>query len=169
VQPQCTPIAVLQSEWSLFSRDIENEVVPTCREFGIGLVPFSPLGRGMLTGRLQSMEAVGAADIRRTFPRFGAAAFGANVAAVKLVEEIANTHGVVAGQVALAWLLAKGNDVVPIPGTKRTTYFEENLGAVDVELSPNEIARLDQIPVVGERTPHPAFIYRTTPPRDSLP
>jgi aryl-alcohol dehydrogenase-like predicted oxidoreductase len=158
------PIAALQSEWSLWSRDIEAEVVPTCRELGIGIVPFSPLGRGFLTGRIASFDDLPERDMRRNHPRFRGEAFDANAASVELVREIANAHEVTPGQVALAWLLAKGDDVVPIPGTKRIAYLEENLGAVNVTLSADDITRLDAITVVGERTPDPNWINRSTPP-----
>ena len=123
------PIAALQSEWSLWSRDIEDEIVPTCRELGIGLVPFSPLGRGMLTGRVTSFDEFAEDDMRRTHPRFRDGALAANLTSVDVVREVAAAHGVAAGQIALAWLLAKGPDVVPIPGTKRISYLEENAGA----------------------------------------
>ena len=161
------PIAALQSEWSLWSRDIEDEVVPTCRELGIGIVPFSPLGRGMLTGRIKSIADIGENDSRRNYPRFSGDAFEANRAEVDVVADIAATHGVTAGQVALAWLLAKGPDVVPIPGTKRVAYLEDNLGAVDVELSADDIARLDGLRVVGERTADMSWINRSTPVKRS--
>jgi len=158
------PIAALQSEWSLWSRDIEDEIVPTCRELGIGIVPFSPLGRGLLTGRLTSVDELGEQDMRRNMPRFGDDAFDANVTSVEVVREIAAAHGAPPGQVALSWLLAKGTDVVPIPGTKRITYLEENLGAVDVALSSDDIARLDAVTAVGERAVDPTWINRSTPP-----
>ena len=157
------PIAALQSEWSLWSRDIEDDVVPTCRSLGIGIVPFSPLGRGMLTGRIKSMADIGENDSRRNYPRFSGDAFEANRAEVDVVADIAATYGVTAGQVALAWLLAKGPDVVPIPGTKRVAYLEDNLGAVDVQLSAEDIDRLDSLRVVGERTADMSWINRSTP------
>ena len=134
------PIAALQSEWSLWSRDIEDEIVPTCRELGIGIVPFSPLGRGMLTGRITSFDELPEQDMRRTHPRFRDGALEANLAAVDVVREVAAAHGATPGQVALAWVLAKGSDVVPIPGTKRIAYLEENLGAVDVDLTGDDLA-----------------------------
>jgi aryl-alcohol dehydrogenase-like predicted oxidoreductase len=158
------PIAALQSEWSLWSRDIEDEIVPTCRELGIGIVPFSPLGRGFLTGRITSVEDLAEKDMRRGQPRFGAGAFEANLTSVDVVRDIAAAHDARPGQVALAWLLAKGLDVVPIPGTKRIAYLEENLGAVDVDLSSEDIARLDAVTVVGERAGDPTWINRSTPP-----
>ena len=158
------PIAALQSEWSLWSRDIEEEIVPTCRELGIGLVPFSPLGRGFLTGRITSTDDLAERDGRRHQPRFQGAAFDANLASVDVVRAVAAALAVTPGQVALAWLLAKGSDVVPIPGTKRMAFMEENVAAVDVELSAEDIARLDAVSAVGDRTPDPGWIYRSTPP-----
>ena len=126
------PIAALQSEWSLWSRDIEDEIVPTCRELGIALVPFSPLGRGFLTGTINSHDDLKDQDMRRVHPRFGDGAFDANLATVQVVRDIAATHGATPGQVALAWLLAQGPDVVPIPGTKRIAYLEDNAGGAAV-------------------------------------
>jgi aryl-alcohol dehydrogenase-like predicted oxidoreductase len=161
------PITALQSEWSLWSRDIEDEIVPTCRELGIGIVPFSPLGRGFLTGRITSVDELGEQDMRRSQPRFGDDVFDANLTSVELVRSIADAHGARPGQVALAWLLAKGTDVVPIPGTKRIAYLEENLGAVDVALSTDDIARLDAVTAVGERAADPTWINRSTPPLPS--
>jgi len=158
------PIAALQSEWSLWSRDIEDEIVPACRELGIGIVPFSPLGRGFLTGRITSATELGEQDMRRSMPRFGDDAFDANLTSVEVVRSIADAHGARPGQVALSWLLAKGTDVVPIPGTKRITYLEENLGAVAVSLSSDDIARLDSVTAVGERAVDPTWINRSTPP-----
>jgi aryl-alcohol dehydrogenase-like predicted oxidoreductase len=157
------PITALQSEWSIWSRDIEDEVVPTCRELGIGLVPFSPLGRGMFTGRINSPDFA-PGDSRAANPRFAPEAFDANLASMATVREIGQAHGVAPGQVALAWLLAKGPDVVPIPGTKQIANLDENLRAIDLRLTADEIAKLDTLPVVGERTPERSFIYRTTPP-----
>jgi len=158
------PIAALQSEWSLWSRDIEDEIVPACRELGIGIVPFSPLGRGFLTGRITSATELGEQDMRRSMPRFGDDAFDANLTSVEVVRSIADAHGARPGQVALSWLLAKGTDVVPIPGTKRIIYLEENLGAVAVSLSSDDIARLDSVTAVGERAVDPTWINRSTPP-----
>jgi aryl-alcohol dehydrogenase-like predicted oxidoreductase len=157
-------IAALQSEWSLWSRDIEDEIVPTCQELGIGLVPFSPLGRGFLTGRITSFDKLPERDMRRTYPRFRDDAFDANLTSVDVVRDVATAHSATPGQVALAWLLAKGPDVVPIPGTKRIAYLEENLAAVKVELTPADIARLDAVTVVGERYLDPNWINRSTPP-----
>jgi aryl-alcohol dehydrogenase-like predicted oxidoreductase len=157
------PITALQSEWSLWSRDIEEEIVPACRELGIGIVPFSPLGRGFLTGRITSFDELPGQDLRRDHPRFRGEAFGANLRSVEVVRDIAAAHEATPGQVALAWLLAKGPDVVPIPGTKRISYLEENLGAIDVELSSRDIARLDALTVVGDRAIDPDWINRSTP------
>jgi aryl-alcohol dehydrogenase-like predicted oxidoreductase len=159
------PIAALQSEWSVFTRDVEAEVVPTCRELGIGLVPFSPLGRALLTGRLTSTEGFGDADMRRRMPRFDAENFDANLAAVDVVQEVADAHGAAPGQVALAWLLGAGDDVVPIPGTKRIAYLEENTAAVDLVLTPDERARLDTIRPVGARYADMSRVGRETPDR----
>ncbi|GLY40327.1 aldo/keto reductase [Amycolatopsis sp. NBRC 101858] len=145
------PISALETEWSLWSRDIEREIFPLCRELGIGVVPYSPLGRGMLTGRLTSVDDLPADDYRRKMPRFAQEAFEANLAAVRTVREIAEAHAAAAGQVALAWLLAKAPDVVPIPGTLHASRLEENAGAVALTLTAQDIARLDALPVSGER------------------
>jgi aryl-alcohol dehydrogenase-like predicted oxidoreductase len=157
------PIAALQSEWSLWSRDIEDEIVPTCREFGIGIVAFSPLGRGFLTGQIASLDNLPEKDMRRSQPRFGEQAFDAYLSSVEVVRAIAAAHGATPGQIALAWLLAKGPDVVPIPGTKRVSYLEENLGAVDVQLSDQDIARLGWRTQVGARNPPTDGVNPTTP------
>ena len=158
------PIAALQSEWSLWSRDIEDEIVPTCRELGIGVVAFSPLGRGFLTGRITSVDDLAERDMRRNQPRFSGDAFDANLGAVDVVRDIADAHGVKPGQVALAWVMANGPDVVPIPGTKRIAYLEENVGSAAVQLSDDDIARLDTLPVVGERSVDKTWINRSTRP-----
>ena len=157
------PIAALQSEWSLWSRDIEEQIVPACRELGIGIVPFSPLGRGMLTGRIASLDDLAERDLRRNHPRFRGEAFAANLTSVEAVREIATAHAATPGQVAIAWLLAKGPDVVPIPGTKRIAYLDENVSSVDVALSDDDIARLDAVTVVGARSLDPAWVNRSTP------
>jgi aryl-alcohol dehydrogenase-like predicted oxidoreductase len=159
------PIAALQSEWSVFTRDVEAEVVPTCRELGIGLVPFSPLGRALLTGRLTSTEGFGDADMRRRMPRFDAANFDRNLEAVGVVREIADALGATAGQVALAWLLGAGEDVVPIPGTKRVAYLQENTAAVDLVLPADDRARLDALRPVGDRYADMSRVGRETPDR----
>jgi aryl-alcohol dehydrogenase-like predicted oxidoreductase len=150
------PITALQTEYSLFSRDLEDEILPTLRELGIGLVPYSPLGRGILTGAL-AVESLADGDIRRTdyFPRLRGAALDANLALVAEVRELAEQKDVTPGQLALAWVLAQGEDVVPIPGTKRVAYLEENAGATEVELTVEDLATLDRaVPrdaVVGDR------------------
>ena len=125
---------------------------------------FSPLGRGLLTGTVTSMDSLTEHDMRRSHPRFRGDALDANLSSVDVVRGVAASHGATPGQVALAWLLAKGTDVVPIPGTKRIQYLEENLGAADVQLSDDDIARLDAVTVVGERALDPTWINRSTPP-----
>ncbi len=157
------PIAALQSEWSLWSRELEDEIVPTCRELGIGVVPFSPLGRGFLTGAITSTADLSESDMRRGQPRFGVHAFETNLSSVEVVRGIALANGATAGQVALAWLLAKGADVVPIPGTKRINYLQENLAAVAVDLSADDLARLDAVSAVGHRAVDPSWVNRSTP------
>jgi aryl-alcohol dehydrogenase-like predicted oxidoreductase len=136
------PITAVQSEWSLWTRDLEAEVVPTARELGVGLVPFSPLGRGFLTGALAGKSFEGR-DARARMPRFSGDNLAANEAIVDVVVEVAEAHGVRPGQVALAWVHSRGEDVVPIPGTKRVEYLEQNVAALDVTLSDDELARLD--------------------------
>jgi aryl-alcohol dehydrogenase-like predicted oxidoreductase len=152
------PITALQTEYSLFTRDLEDEVLPVIRELGIGLVPYSPLGRGLLTGTItKDSGADGEADNRRSsyFPRFQGDALEANLALVDKVKEIAAEKGCTASQLALAWVLAQGDDVVPIPGTKRVKYLEENVAASDVKLSDDDLAALAQaVPreaVTGDR------------------
>jgi aryl-alcohol dehydrogenase-like predicted oxidoreductase len=137
------PISALQSEYSLWERNLEAEILPLLRELGIGLVPFAPLGRGFLTGQVQRAEAYPESDFRRRDPRFMGASFDANVRAADAVRALAATKKVTPGQLALAWLLHKGPDLVPIPGTKRRAYLEENVAAAAVALSPAELAQLD--------------------------
>jgi aryl-alcohol dehydrogenase-like predicted oxidoreductase len=137
------PVTALQSEYSLWERNLEPEIIPALRELGIGLVPFSPLGRGFLTGTAKRGEEYPEGDHRRTDPRFQGENFEANMRAARTVHEIAEAHGAKPGQVALAWLLAKGGDIVPIPGTKRRSYLEDNVAAADLALSADEVARLD--------------------------
>ncbi|MDH6541831.1 aldo/keto reductase [Streptomyces sp. SPB4] len=137
------PIAALQSEWSLWTRDLEAEIAPVCRELGIGLVPFSPLGRGFLTGQYQSVEGLSANDVRRTQPRFADGNLERNLAIVAKLNELAEAKGVTTGQLALAWVQGRGADVVPIPGTRRQRYLEENLAALAVELSPEDLAAIE--------------------------
>ena len=137
------PIAAVQTEYSMWTRDPEAEVLPTCRELGIGFVPYSPLGRGFLTGRFKSQDDFDESDFRRYNPRFTGDNLDANQKLADKVAEIAAEKGVTPAQLALAWVLAQGDDVVPIPGTKRRRYLEENAAAADVELSPDDLARID--------------------------
>ncbi|MGZ8716497.1 MAG: aldo/keto reductase, partial [Gaiellaceae bacterium] len=139
------PIAALQSEYSLWSRDPEDGILDTIRELGIGFVAYSPLGRGFLTGRFQSPEDFADDDFRKHQPRFQGEAFQRNLDLVARVQEIAAAKGITAGQLALAWVLAQGDDVVPIPGTKRRSYLEENAAAAEIELTPADLARLDEV------------------------
>ncbi|MFE1177001.1 aldo/keto reductase [Streptomyces sp. NPDC058773] len=137
------PIAALQSEWSLWTRDLEDGIAPVCRELGIGLVPFSPLGRGFLTGRYTSVQGLQESDMRRSQPRFADGNLEQNLAIVAKLDELAAEKGVSAGQLALAWVQHRGTDVVPIPGTRRQKYLEENLGALTIELTAEELATID--------------------------
>lgn len=137
------PIAALQSEWSLWTRDLEAEIVPLCRELGIGLVPFSPLGRGFLTGRYSSVEGLAETDVRRSQPRFADGNLERNLAIVAELNELAAAKGVTTGQLALSWVQHRGDDVVPIPGTRRQRYLEENLAALAVELSAEDLAAIE--------------------------
>ncbi|MFI1307145.1 aldo/keto reductase [Streptomyces sioyaensis] len=143
------PIAALQSEWSLWTRDLEHEIAPVCRELGIGLVPFSPLGRGFLTGRYTSVKGLPESDMRRSQPRFADGNLEQNLAIVEKLDEIAAEKGVSAGQLALAWVQHRGSDVVPIPGTRRQKYLEENLGALAIELTAEELAAIDAAAPAG--------------------
>jgi len=137
------PISALQSEYSLWERNLEPEIIPLLRELGIGLVPFAPLGRGFLTGTMKRAEEYAENDFRRNDPRFQGENFDANVRAAAVVRDVASQRGVKPGQVALAWLLHKGDDIVPIPGTKRRTYLEENVAAANLHLTPDELDTLD--------------------------
>jgi aryl-alcohol dehydrogenase-like predicted oxidoreductase len=137
------PISALQSEYSIWARGAEAEILPTLRELGIGFVPYSPLGRGFLTGKVRSLEQLTDDDFRRTQPRFQGDNLEANVAIVERINALAAEKQVTPAQVALAWVHAQGEDVVPIPGTKRRSYLEENVGALDVQLSEEELAALD--------------------------
>ena len=163
------PIAALQSEWSLWTRDLEQEVLAVAREHGIGIVPFSPLGRGFLTGAITSPADFAEDDWRRTHPRFTGEAFTANLRLVEAVRAMAEEKGVTAGQLALAWVLAQGEDVVPIPGTKRRSYLEENVGAVAVELGADDLARLGEIAppgiAAGGRYADADYAYGNSPER----
>ena len=137
------PISALQSEYSLWERNLEPRIIPLLRELGIGLVPFAPLGRGFLTGNVRRAEEYPEGDFRRGDPRYQGENFDANVRAASTVRDLAARKGATAGQIALAWLLHKGPDIVPIPGTKRRTYLEENVAAADVRLTPSDMAALD--------------------------
>ncbi len=143
------PIAALQSEYSLWSRDPEGTVLPTLRELGIALIPYSPLGRGMLTGALAAPDALDPDDWRRSSPRFQADAFSQNLTLVENIRQLAVKKGCTPAQLALAWVLAQGDDIIPIPGTKKVRYLEENLAAAEVKLSPNELREIDQAMPAG--------------------
>jgi aryl-alcohol dehydrogenase-like predicted oxidoreductase len=147
------PITAVQSEYSLWTRDVEAEVLPACRELGIGFVPYSPLGRGFLAGRFTSPDELDANDFRRNNPRFTDANLEANLRLAAKVKEIAAEKGVTPAQLAIAWVLAQGEDLVPIPGTKRRSYLEQNAGAVGIELTKDDLARIDaELPAAaGER------------------
>jgi aryl-alcohol dehydrogenase-like predicted oxidoreductase len=151
------PIAALQSEYSLWTRDPEKELLPTCRELGVGFVAYSPLGRGFLTGQFKTYDDLSADDYRRNSPRFQGENFQLNLALVKKVQQMAEERKCQPSQLALAWVMAQGGDIVPIPGTKRRKYLEENVGALDVELSPDELRLLSEIfshgAAAGERYP----------------
>ncbi len=155
------PISALQSEYSLWSRDPEDGVLAACRELGIGFVAYSPLGRGFLTGQIRRFEDLAPDDYRRFSPRFQGENFDRNLELVRRVEELAAEKGVTPGQLALAWVHAQGDDIVPIPGTKRCRYLEENAAAFSVSLSAQELARIDELAprgvAAGERYP-PAFM-----------
>jgi aryl-alcohol dehydrogenase-like predicted oxidoreductase len=139
------PISALQSEYSLFTRDVEDEILPTVRELGIGFVPYSPLGRGFLTGRWRSIEDMPEDDTRSArFPRFAEENFKRNLELAERVREVSDGKGITPGQLALAWLLAQGEDIVPIPGTKRRKYLEENAGAAGVTLTEDDLARIEE-------------------------
>jgi aryl-alcohol dehydrogenase-like predicted oxidoreductase len=138
------PITALQTEYSLWSRDVEDEILPVCRELGIGFVAYSPLGRGFLTGQIQKFEDLAEDDFRRSSPRLQGDNFNKNLDLVQRIQEISSEKQCKPSQLALAWLLAQGDDIAPIPGTKRRTYLEENVGALDVELTQEDLARIDE-------------------------
>jgi aryl-alcohol dehydrogenase-like predicted oxidoreductase len=158
------PISALQSEYSLWTRDLEEEILPTIRELGISLVAYSPLGRGFLTGAITSPDDFAQDDFRRHNPRFQGANFDRNLELVEKVGELAKGHSCTPGQLALAWVLAQGEDVVPIPGTKRRRYLEENVAATEIELSADDLAALDEVAPVGaaagERYPDMSRVQR---------
>lgn len=143
------PIAALQTEYSLWSRDPEDEILPACRELGVGFVPYSPLGRGFLTGQIKSPDDFAPDDFRRRSPRFQGENFAKNLELVAGIEAMAAEKGCKPSQLALAWVLAQGDDLVPIPGTKRVKYLEENAGALDVRLTPADLARIDALAPKG--------------------
>ncbi|MEK3917333.1 aldo/keto reductase [Paenibacillus sp. FSL H7-0331] len=143
------PITALQTEYSLWSRDVEDEILPACRELGIGFVPYSPLGRGFLTGQIQRFEDLAEDDYRRHSPRFQGENFIKNIELVHRIEEIAQEKGCKPSQLALAWLLQQGEDIVPIPGTKKRIYLEENIGALKVQLTHQDLARIAEFAPKG--------------------
>jgi aryl-alcohol dehydrogenase-like predicted oxidoreductase len=146
------PISALQTEYSVWSRDPEQEILPTLRELGVGFVPYSPLGRGFLTGALRSLDDLDEGDFRRYQPRFQGDNLADNVAIVEVIDQLASAKGCTPGQIALAFVHAAGRDVAPIPGTKRRTYLEENVAALDVELTEEDLAVLDAVaPAKGDR------------------
>lgn len=151
------PISALQTEYSLWSREPEQEILPTLRELEIGFVPYSPLGRGFLTGQIKSFDDLAEDDYRRDAPRFQGENFQKNLELVKQLEELAQSRGATASQLALAWVLAQGDDLAPIPGTKRRKYLEENVAAADLQLSPQEIEEIGNVvppdEIAGERYP----------------
>jgi aryl-alcohol dehydrogenase-like predicted oxidoreductase len=151
------PIAAVQTEYSLWTRDPEDEVLPTCRELGIGFVAYSPLGRGFLTGRFRSFDDLPADDYRRNSPRFQGENFGRNLELVARVAAIARRKKCTPSQLALAWVLAQGDDIVPIFGTKRRGYLEENIAALEIELTPGDLEEIDAVAprgvAAGERYP----------------
>jgi aryl-alcohol dehydrogenase-like predicted oxidoreductase len=151
------PITALETEYSLWSRHVEEEILPACRELGIGFVAYSPLGRGLLTGTIRKLDDIASHDRRRIHPRFHAGNLERNLELVKSIEEMASARGITPAQVALAWLLSRGDDVVPIPGTKQQRYLEQNVAAVDISLAPEDLERLGDVfrpgATAGERYP----------------
>ena len=162
------PIAALQSEWSLWSRDLEGEVVDTARSLGIGIVAYSPLGRGFLTGQITTTDDFPEGDFRAHLPRFTGENFAHNIELVDKVRALAEGKGCTPGQLALAWVLSRGPDVVPIPGTKRRTYLEENVAALDIELTSEDLGALESVfPAgigAGDRYPDMSSVQVSTPP-----
>ena len=155
------PISALQTEYSLWSRDVEDDILPTVRELGIGFVAYSPLGRGFLTGRFQKLDDLPQDDFRRNHPRFQGSNFAQNLRLVERVKEIAREKGATPSQLALAWVLAQGKDIVPIPGTKKRRYLEENARAIEVKLTPEDLRRIAEAApkgvAAGERYPAQAL------------
>ncbi|HUS81666.1 MAG TPA: aldo/keto reductase [Dehalococcoidia bacterium] len=163
------PISALQNEWSLWSRDLEDGVVPTARELGIGIVPYSPLGRGFLTGEITRIEDLASDDFRRNSPRLQGDNFQRNLELVTRVRELAADKGVTPAQLALAWVHARGDDVVPIPGTKHRRYLEENVAALDIRLDESDLRHIEEVApkgaFSGDRYPNMAYVRGITPPR----
>lgn len=149
------PVTAVQTEYSLWTREVERDVLPTCRELGIGFVPYSPLGRGFLTGAFDKDTNFGAGDFRANLPRFSPGNIETNTSIVEVVQQLAASKGCTPAQVALAWLLAKGENIVPIPGTKRIEYLEDNVAAIEIALSPDEVVNLEAaispLEVAGDR------------------
>jgi aryl-alcohol dehydrogenase-like predicted oxidoreductase len=161
------PIAALQTEYSLWSRDIEGDIIDTCRELGVGIVPYSPLGRGYLTGTITSVDQLADNDFRRRNPRFAEDQLAANQAVADLVKQVADGYGATPGQVALAWILAQGDDLIPIPGTKRVAYLEDNAGGAALELTPADLTALDAAADLVQSPrydPSAGWTNRDTPP-----
>jgi aryl-alcohol dehydrogenase-like predicted oxidoreductase len=158
------PITAVQTEYSLFSRDVEERVLPVCRDLDIALVAYSPLGRGLLTGTVRGVDDLHDIDFRATQPRFASENLAHNVALVDRVASIAASHECTPAQVALAWLALRGEDVIPIPGTKRIARLEENVAALDVTLSDDDLAVLEALDPAGDRANDPNFVERDTPP-----
>ena len=148
---QVHPITALQTEYSLWTRHVEEEILPTCRELGITFIPYSPLGRGFLTGTIEKEEDLFQDDFRRSTPRFQGENFQKNLAIIPLIRRIAEQHQATPAQIALAWVLAQGKDIIPIPGTKRVKYLEENIAASGVQLTGEEMLQLEGIQAYGER------------------
>jgi aryl-alcohol dehydrogenase-like predicted oxidoreductase len=163
------PVSAIQNEWSLWSRDLEDEVVPTARELGVGIVAYSPLGRGFLTGQVRNIDDLAPDDFRRTSPRFQGENFRRNLELVDRVREIAAEKGVTPAQLALAWVHARGDDVVPIPGTKRRRYLEENVAALDIRLTAEDLRRIEEAAprgaFAGERYADMTYVRGITPPK----
>jgi aryl-alcohol dehydrogenase-like predicted oxidoreductase len=156
------PITALQTEYSLWSRDVEAEILPTARELGIGFVPYSPLGRGFLTGAIRSVDELDPDDFRRHNPRFKGDNLEHNIGIVERIDRVASRLGATPAQVALSWVLAQGDDIVPIPGTKRRTYLEQNVGSLDLTLAPTDLEELDGLAgeASGDRYPDMSMVNR---------
>jgi aryl-alcohol dehydrogenase-like predicted oxidoreductase len=157
------PITALQTEYSLWSRDPEDEILPTVRELGIGFVAYSPIGRGFLSGRFKTIDDLEPSDYRRLSPRFQGENFDRNLDLVRRIEDIARSKGVTPAQLAIAWVLSRGNDIVPIPGSRSIAHLEENIAASEIELTPEELARIDEVApkgvAAGDRYPSMAAVY----------